>query len=194
MRIVLSVAIGLHSLAFGADSNSMPKCLAGFCLREENLPTEEMLRARFGGSRATPPPWRGLGYCYRFTTADQKTCYGQFLFKKGFDTGWRLVTIRLSQAPICGRAHAVRVESPLSTSEGIRLGSDDSDIQKRYGGASYVLSPPPKGVVEDFFGQSSKAAVDMIKQYASSDNRDLSSARFYVSNQHVVGIELSVDE
>lgn len=194
MRIVLSVLIGVHSLAYGADSHSMPKCLAEFCLREENLPTEEMLRARFGGFRTTPSPWKGLGYCYRFTTGDRKTSYGQFLFKKGFDTGWRLVTIRLSQEPICSRAHVVRVESPPSTREGIRLGADEGGIQKIYGRATFVLSPPPKDVVDDFFGYSSKMAVHVIHQYTSSDDRDLSSARFYVSNRQVVGIEISVDE
>lgn len=197
MRLLMLVAayavMSLHPLVARADAQSVPHCLAGFCLDAGNLPTEKAVRARFGGSRQTAPR-KAFAYCYQFTEPDQQTSYGRFLFKKNFGAGWRLVTIRLSKKPICADAYAVRLKAPLSTREGIQLNSEEAEVLRCYGQPVYALRPPPAEVVRDFLGDLPETMIDVIDQYVSGDGRDLSTALFYITHGRVVGIEISVDE
>jgi hypothetical protein len=188
--IITLVFASLNSRA-DADSQTVPLCLAGFCLDKGNLPTEKAVRTRFGGSKQQPSLLEAIAYCYQFTSGDQKSNYGHFEFKKGYNNGWRLVTIRLSQESLCSDALVVHIKSALSTKEGIRLGSDESEIMRFYGQPKYRINPPPETVIRDFFP---KMNVDIIDQYISNDDKDLSSARFYFLNNQLVGIEMSVDE
>lgn len=193
MRLLMLVVavVSLHPLVGNAQAQPVPQCLAGFCLDADELPTEKALRARFGGSRQ-PALLKDFAYCYRFI-APRQTSYGHFLLKD-FGTGLRLVTIRLSKEPLCADAHVVRLRAPLTTKEGIRLNSDEAEVLKCYGQPRYVLRPPPAEVVRDFLGDSSKTTIDVIDQYVSSDDKNPSTALFYISHGQVVGVEVSVDE
>ena len=191
MLVVACAEMGLHPLAAVAHAQSVPQCLAGFCLDAEKLPTEKEVRARFGGSKQ-PALLKDFAYCYRFITP-RPISYGHFMHRD-FATGLRLAAIPLSKEPPCADAHAVRLKTPLSTKEGIRLNSHEAEVLKRYGQPRYALRPPPVEVVRDFFGASSKTTIDVIDQYVSSDDKDPSVARFYVSQGQVVGVEVSADE
>lgn len=192
--IITLVLASFTSLRADAILQIVPSCLAGFCLESGNLPTEEAVNARFGGSRQELASWNAIAYCYKFIVADQRTSYGYFEFKMRDGTDWQLVTIRLSQESLCLNADVVTIKSELSTKEGVRLGSDGVEMIRFYGQPKYVINQPSEAVVRDFFSSLSKVKIDSISQYVSNDNKDLSSARFYFSNKQLIGIEISIDE
>lgn len=193
MLFATYAAMSIYFPEARADAQSVPQCLAGFCLNAGNLPTEKAVRARFGGAKKTVQ-WKSFAYCYQFTGSDQQISYGRFLFKNNFGIGWRLVTIRLSNRPVCADAYAVQLKVPPSTRERIQLNSEEAKVLMTYGQPRYSLRPPPAEVVRDFLGDSPEMMVDVIDQYVSDDDRDLLTARFYIARGRVVGIEISVDE
>ena len=184
IAIIITLTLAsFTALRADAISQIVPSCLAGFCLESGNLPTEEAVNARFGGSRQESASWKAIAYCYKFMVADQKTSYGYFEFKMRDSTDWQLVTIRLSQELLCPNADVVTIKSELSTKEGVRLGSDEGEMKRLYGQPKYVINQPSEAVLRDFFSDLSKMNVDVINQYISDDREDLSSARFYFSNK-----------
>lgn len=187
---IMGVLMSLGSLAADTPKQLIPQCFAGFCVK--NPPTEKAVRNRFGGS-GRHVFYDALGYCYRFTVGKEEVSYGYFLFKY-FGDGERLVTIISSKEPICPNAHNVNIRSPLLTEKGIGLDSTEAEILTRYGQPRYLLRPPPAEVVRGFFGGPSKKVIDTIIQYVPSDDRELLSARFFISEGKVVGIEISADE
>lgn len=187
----LFVWVVLCSYSACANAKPFPECFAGFCVNG-NAPSEEAVQSRLGGARQLVV--RNIyGYCYRFSGTTKADIYGHFLFRN-FGDGWRLTTIRASHEPICTNAHTVTRPMFLSTKEGISLGSEKPEVLRRYGFPRYSLSPPPSSVVDYFFGSSSKIRVDAIEQYVSSDDQETSTARFFISNALVIGIEVSSDE
>lgn len=198
MRLILLVITlslsGLISMRAHAVAQTVPLCLVGFCLDSKNLPTQREVRSRFGGSNQKSSHWGTKAYCYKFILKGQKARYGQFEFKMDSTNDWRLVTIRLSQESLCVDPHVVQIKSAFSMNEGISLGCDEAEMKRLYGQPTYVINQPRGALVRDFFGGISKTKVDVINQYISGDEKDLSSARFYFSNKKLVGIEMSVDE
>lgn len=191
--LIVAILIGTLSIKVIAQEQSIPLCFMGLCLDGKELPTENAIRDRFGGRKQVNTLLKQSDYCYRFVSP-QQVSYGHFVFKDGFDTGLRLVTIRSSKEPLCANAHIVKLKRNPSTKEGIQLNSEEVNVLKHYGQPSFTLRPPPSEVIRDFFGDPPNGAVDSIDQYTSRNNKNPSSARFYISNGRVVGVELSVDE
>lgn len=191
--VIACAILCLNPLVTHADIKLVPKCLAGFCLDAESLPTEKAVRTRFGGFRQ-PAPGGALAYCYQFSEPNQQSSFGRFLFKKNFGSEWRLVAIRLSKTPVCSNQHVVQLKHSLSTKEGIHLNSEEAEIFSIYGQPRYVLHPPPEEVVREFFDSLLGTTIDVVDQYVSSNEKDLSAAFFYISGGQVAGIEISADE
>lgn len=195
--LTLSNLLGRNALA---DSASItPRCLAGFCLHDSNIVTEKAVRSRFGGSRQTVFP-HGFAYCYRFIAPRHKSSYGYFLFQD-FGVGPQLVTISLSREPLCDKEHDVKVKSPLVTKEGIGLGHSEAAVLQRYGQPRHKIHSPSAEDVRIFLGNL-KRHIGVIDLYVPSDDEllldkllpELLSVRFFISDERVVGIVISVDE
>lgn len=186
--LTLSNLLGRN--AFAGSISITPRCFAGFCLHDSKIITEKAVRSRFGGSKQTVFP-HDFEYCYRFIAPNHKSSYGHFLFKD-FGGGSQLVTISSSWEPLCNKAHDVKVKSPLVTKEGIGLGHSEAAVLQHYGWPHHKLHSPPAEEVSDLFGDS-KINIDVINLYVPSDD-ELLSARFFISDERVVGIVISVDE
>ncbi len=172
----------------------VPQCLAGFCLEGNSLPTEAAVIERFGNSRQRHTIINTISHCYQFVSADKEVSYGYFEFKKQNHATWQLVTLRVSRISLCAHPNAVHISSGLLTKEGLSLESDKAELYKLYGKPTYVIKKPSELIIRDFYNDQSGLKIDIICQYVSSDDKDLASARFYFSENKLIGIEISVDE
>ncbi len=177
--------------ACSVAKSTTPTCAAGFCLAD-NLPSESDVRAVFGGS-GEDLGRLGTRFCYQSESPNRKI-YVAFV-EKDLGEGRRLVSIRASSTNFCKHLSSPEEIARYSTREGVGVGDSERKVVAVYGPPTMVISPPPLGVVEEFFGSSKNApVVERIAHYGSSDPADPLTATFYYASGEVVGIEISADE
>ncbi len=165
-----------------------PACLAGVCVGK-NAPTEKALKQRFGG-QSFDLGFRTLGYCYVVAAPEHKTAHLLFALKN-FGDGWRVVSVRASESPICTVATPLKRPIDLKTSEGLSLGESVGRVHAVYGTATNTLEATSKVVAEIM--RSKTQGLTSALQYVATDPGLALSAVFVLANDRVVTIEVSSD-
>ena len=116
----LAALLGASLLAETACADGIrattPACLAGVCVGER-APTEKALKQRFGG-QSFDLGFRTRGYCYEVSGPENRAAHLLFGLKN-FGDGWRVVSVRASERPICTAATPLKRAVDLKTGEGL---------------------------------------------------------------------------
>lgn len=188
----LAALLGVLLLAEPACADGIrpatPSCLAGVCVGK-NAPTEKALKQRFGG-QPFDLGFRTRGYCYEVAAPEKKTAY-LLLALKNFGDGWRVVSVRASESPICTAATPLKRAIDLKTGEGLLLGESEARVRAVYGSATHTLEATSKVVAEVM--RSKTQGLTSALQYVPADPSLTLSALFVVANDRVVAIEVSSD-
>lgn len=188
----LAVLLGALLLAGAACAGGVhpvtPTCLAGVCVGK-NAPTETALKQRFGG-QPFDLGYRTRGYCFVVAAPEKKTAYLLFALKN-FGDGWRVVSVRASESPICNEAVPLKRAIDLKTSEGLFIGESVARVRAVYGAATHTLEASSK--VVDEVMRSRTHGLTSALQYVPADPSLALSALFVVANDRVVAIEVSSD-
>jgi hypothetical protein len=188
----LAALLGVLLLAEPACADGVrsatPTCLAGVCVGEK-APTEHALKQRFGG-KSFDLGFRTRGYCYEVAAREKKTAHLLFALKN-FGDGWRVVSIRASESPICTAATPLKRAIDLKTSEGLLLGESVARVHAVYGAATHTLEATSKVVAEIMLSKTQ--GLTSALQYVPADPSLALSALFVVANDRVVAIQVSSD-
>jgi hypothetical protein len=155
----------------------------------EKAPTEHALKQRFGG-KSFNLGFRTRGYCYEVAAREKKTAHLLFALKN-FGDGWRVVSIRASESPICTAATPLKRAIDLKTSEGLLLGESVARVHAVYGAATHTLEATSKVVAEIMLSKTQ--GLTSALQYVPADPSLALSALFVVANDRVVAIQVSSD-
>jgi hypothetical protein len=155
----------------------------------ENPPTEKALKQRFGG-QSFDLGFRTRGYCYEVATPGNKTAHLLFALRN-FGNGWRVVSVRASESPICTEATPLKRAIDLKTSEGLLLGEPVARVRAVYGTATHTLEATSKVVAEVMLSRTQ--GLTSALQYVPADPSIALSALFVVADDRVVAIEVSSD-
>ena len=182
----MALLLAGHACASG-EGKLLPTCLAGVCVGKQ-APTEVALKSRFGG-QSFNLGYRTRGYCYELKS---ETDVAHLLFAlKNFGNGWRVVTIRVADRPICDKPTPLRKSIKVTTSEGVVLGGTARSVGSIYGASSHTLDPQSRDLTMllSLKGQQ----IDTVLQYVPLDVSIALSAIFVIAADRVVAIEVSSD-
>lgn len=188
----LAALLGASLLAETACADGIrattPACLAGVCVGER-APTEKALKQRFGG-QSFDLGFRTRGYCYEVSGPENRAAHLLFGLKN-FGDGWRVVSVRASERPICTAATPLKRAVDLKTGEGLTLGASVARVRAVYGAATHTLQATSQVVVEVM--RSKTQGLTSALQYVPVDPSLALSALFVVADDRVVAIEVSSD-
>lgn len=169
------------------EGKLLPTCLAGVCVGE-HAPTEAALKSRFGGQAFTVG-YRTRAYCYELKP---QTPQAHLLFiLKDFGDGWRVVTIRVADRPVCAKPFPLTKSMTMATSEGVVLGGPARSVRAIYGASSHTIDPQSRDL--SMLLDSKGHKIDTVLQYVPLDGSIALSAIFIMAANRIVAIEISSD-